>query len=93
MIKTYDGVALVGEYMKRSRGCYPEGSLTARTVVATIPLGTDPEATFQRVNAAITSSLIRSAEAVHADPTKLKRVKLSDEEVNQVTKDVLDAIE
>ena len=57
-IKTFDGAALA---MARYSN-YPEGSLSPRTVLATLPMSGDPEAIASRVNAAVTQAIYQRAE-------------------------------
>lgn len=88
-MKTYDGAKLVLDRLAKTIASYPEGSVTARTIVATIPVGKDPEKTFNAINAAITANLNNTAEKILADNSKLRKVKLSDEEIESLTSDIV----
>lgn len=64
MIKTYDGVDLVKRHWSSSLSHYPEGSLTAREVLATVPVDdvTKREEMIGKLNAELTREIYQDAE-------------------------------
>lgn len=90
-MKTFDGKNLIQDRFAKMLASYPEGSVTPRTVVAYIQLETDPEVTFNLVDAAITTQLINCAATVYENPSLVKRVRMSDDEINATTSAIVNA--
>jgi hypothetical protein len=92
-MNTLDGTKLVQDRLAKQLAQYPAGSVTPRTIVATLSVSDDPEKTFNEVNAVITSKLITIADAVHTDNTKLRSVKLSNEEIDNLTTEIVNSVQ
>lgn len=60
-MKTFDGAKLVQQRLEKIYSKYPEGSISKRDVLMTIPMDYD-EAKIQQVNAAITAAIYKQAE-------------------------------
>jgi hypothetical protein len=58
-MKTFDGIELVKKHLAQALGRYPEGSLTPREVMITLPILGDPREMIERVNFMISSAVIR----------------------------------
>lgn len=78
-IKTYDGVDLVKKFHDQQYGKYPEGSLSPREVMKTIPAAGDLEKLAFKTNSVITKAIYKKAEefAKANPPEKTKGFKMS----------------
>jgi hypothetical protein len=58
-MKTFDGIELVKKHLAQALDRYPEGSLTPREVMITLPILGDPREMIERVNFMISRAVIR----------------------------------
>lgn len=64
MIKSFDGPALVQKHWASSVARYPEGSLTAREIIVTVPIDDKgAEEQIAKLNAQLTAEIYQNAAA------------------------------
>lgn len=72
-MKTLDGAALIKKRLEKLHSQYPEGSLSPREIIMTIPMDYD-EAKIQQVNSEITRAIYQQAEEfVKNNPPTIKK--------------------
>jgi hypothetical protein len=87
-IKTFDGAKLALQHWAARIENYPEGSLSKREIIATVPLDKPDEALFAKLNAKVTAKLVSMAhDAVKANGNKALKV-VPREWLDQLTAEV-----